>query len=375
VETKGRWVTDEISDEFVTRVERFIPDARGPIVITHSAQQSQLTAHLVVDGELLRAEGPGLPGRGERAPFYVVRARGRNVRIVTVLAAHRGEAPLRAVRVSGDSVEVETATGIDRHRFTGAEWTVEQADVVTRVLRGVREVQPPFTPLLELDAPTPVVAPAFRVGSAPPLDGTLDGFDVAGPLQLSLEDQYRRSEDAYPGPDDLSAVAYAAWDEAALYLAVEVTKPDLYLRPGDAPPLRLDNEPDDIHSDGLQVYVGDDHGADRAAVGYLVVPAHDGRGLRVRTTSDTEGEGNPSGVRGGWQRTDTGYRVTVAIPWPPQVRPHAGARVRFDLIINEMLPGRQRRVGQLVWSGGGGWVWLRGDRQDPARFGMLELVV
>jgi hypothetical protein len=49
--------------------------------------------------------------------------------------------------------------------------------------------------------------------------------------------------------------------------------------------------------------------------------------------------------------------------------------VGFDLIINEMLPGRTRRVGQLVWSGGGGWVWLRGDRHDPARFGVLDLVV
>jgi len=48
--------------------------------------------------------------------------------------------------------------------------------------------------------------------------------------------------------------------------------------------------------------------------------------------------------------------------------------VRFDLLVNEMLPGRLRRAGQLVWSGGNGWVWLRGDRQDVARMGMLELV-
>jgi hypothetical protein len=66
--------------------------------------------------------------------------------------------------------------------------------------------------------------------------------------------------------------------------------------------------------------------------------------------------------------------VTVAVPWPSGVRPHAGAHVAFDLIVNEMLPARTRRTGQLVWSGGGGWIWLRGDRQDPARFGMLELV-
>jgi hypothetical protein len=43
------------------------------------------------------------------------------------------------------------------------------------------------------------------------------------------------------------------------------------------------------------------------------------------------------------------------------------------LLVNQMLPERLRRVGQLVWSGGGGWVYLRGDRQDPARFGTLEL--
>ena len=35
-----------------------------------------------------------------------------------------------------------------------------------------------------------------------------------------------------------------------------------------------------------------------------------------------------------------------------------------------MEPGRERRSGQLVWTGGGGWVYLRGDRQDPAALGV-----
>ena len=377
VETKGRWVPDEIADEFMTRVERFVPDQAGPIVLTHAANRARLTAHLVFDGELLRAEGPGRPGSGERAPLYVARARGRNPRMVTVLEPSSADVQVRAVRVSDDHVEVETTTGLDRHRVGAAEWTIEQGggETAPQVLRGARDVLPPFTPLLQLDVPTPVVAPAFRVGSAPPLDGTLDGFETAEPLQLALEDQYRRSEDPYPGPDDLSAVAYAAWDDAALYLAVEVTKPDLSLRPGDAAPLRLDNEPDDIHSDGLQLYVAGGQEEERGAVGYLIIPEQNSRGVRVRTTSDTRGDGDPAAVRGSWQRTDAGYRVTVGVPWPAGIRPHAGARVRVDLIINEMLPGRVRRVGQLVWSGGGGWVWLRGDRHDPARFGVLDLVV
>jgi hypothetical protein len=51
-----------------------------------------------------------------------------------------------------------------------------------------------------------------------------------------------------------------------------------------------------------------------------------------------------------------------------------GGQLRFDLLVNEMVPGRVRRSGQLVWTGGNGGVWLRGDRQDPERFGVLELV-
>jgi hypothetical protein len=38
-----------------------------------------------------------------------------------------------------------------------------------------------------------------------------------------------------------------------------------------------------------------------------------------------------------------------------------------------MQPGRVRRAGQLVWSGAGGWIYLRGDRHDPAPLGTLEL--
>jgi hypothetical protein len=394
VETPGSWVSDELTDEFVTRVQRFEPNAPGPIVLTHIQDRARLTLHLVFDGALLEMAGPGLPGgaRPDRAPFYVVRARGRNVRIVTVLEPFTDAAIVRSVQTRGDTVEITTVSGTDHHRFSGSDWTIECEGQPPVVLRGAREPRAPFVPLLQIDPPTPVAAPAFLVGSKPPLDGSLDGFELSEPLQLTLEDQYRRSEDAYPGPDDLSATAYAGWDERALYLAVAVTKPDVCLRPSSAPPLALDNDPDDIHSDGLQVYVapvlnpstqkgggsgagGGGGGGGGRAVGYLIVPQHGGHGIRSQLTSDTRGDGAvPSTVAGGWRRTETGYRVTVAIPWPEGVYPHAGARVSFDLIVNELLPGRVRRVGQLVWSGGGGWVWLRGDRQDPSRFGVLELV-
>jgi hypothetical protein len=65
--------------------------------------------------------------------------------------------------------------------------------------------------------------------------------------------------------------------------------------------------------------------------------------------------------------------VTLALA-PAAWRELADApEVRFDVAVNEMQPERERRVAQLIWSGGGGWIYLRGDRQDLASFGVLEL--
>jgi hypothetical protein len=106
---------------------------------------------------------------------------------------------------------------------------------------------------------------------------------------------------------------------------------------------------------------------------FVVVPiGADSGPLHVRAVEGTAGRAEL--VRGAWQRTDTGYRVTLAIPFSEEARAHPGGKMGFDLIVNEMLPGRVRRAGQLVWSGGNSWVWLRGDRQPTARFGVLELI-
>jgi hypothetical protein len=289
---------------------------------------------------------------------------------VTVLEPVGDRATVRGVRTHGSVIEIETALGTDRHTATPAGWEIVPAGQARVRLAGGRTPEPPFAPLLELDAPTPALAAALRVSEPPPLDGSLDGFDTSEPLRLELEDQYRRSEEPYAGPEEFSSVAYAGWDDDALYLAVEVTKPDLCFRPADAPPLALDNEPDDIHSDGLQLYLYDPEGS--AGAGFLVVPEPRGSALRVRGAGDAPGD--PATVRGAWSRLEGGYRATLAIAWPEWQRAHVGGQVRFDLLVNELLPGRLRRAGQLVWSGRDGWVWLRGDRQHPEHLGVLELV-
>jgi hypothetical protein len=159
------------------------------------------------------------------------------------------------------------------------------------------------------------------------------------------------------------------WDHEALYLGVDVIKSDVIARDPEAAPLLLDNEPDEIHADGLQIYLK--LPMEERPAGFLVVPSTEEGALHTRAIAGFAG--TPDMVEGSWSPTENGYRVTLALKPPGWSDVRLGDQIDFDLLVNEMQPDRLRRAGQLVWSGGGGWVWLRGDRQDPSRFGTLEL--
>jgi hypothetical protein len=368
VGSAGRWEAADLPAEFVQAAERFVPvagAAENLLLRVHGAK-AILGVHLSFPGELWRALAPGVPGTPDLVPFYLARAQGKSVRLVSVLEPTKGAPIVRRVREKGGVIEVETASGTDQHLMTSEGWEVRTGQD-TVPLRGARRNPAPFVPTVDPNRPLSVAGSALLARDPPALNGTLDGFDTTEPLSLDHEDQYRRSEDPYPGPEEFSATAHVNWDEQSLYLAVEVTKPEIVARDPGAAPLELDNEPDEIHADGIQAYLTNP--IDGATYGWLIVPSTEDGALIVRPVS-----GTPDGVvRGSWAMTDSGYALTVgfSVPGWSQLRP--GERVGFDLLINQMLPGRQRRAGQLVWSGGGGWVWLRGDRQDPARFGTLEL--
>jgi len=368
VEPAGNWVPAELRDEFVREVERFVPASGAPVVLRSCGQNASLSVHLASEAELLRVLGPGAPGTGELLPFFVLRAKGRNLRLVSVLESTGGQPVVRAVRTGTGGIEVETTAGVDRHVATVEGWEVQTTRQSLR-LAGNRRTPAPFVPLVLKDRPLVSQGAAFQIMYAPALDGTLDGFEPGEPLQLDHEDQYRRSEQPYAGPEDFSATATINWNEEALFLALDVVKPEVISRDPKARPLRLDNEPDEIHTDGIQVYLSIP--SDDAVVGLLIVPSTEDGGLIARAIAGTAG--SPEMVRGSWQPTEAGYRITAAISPPGWSAMRSGETIGFDLLVNEMQPDRLRRAGQLVWSGGGGWVWLRGDRQDPARFGTLEL--
>jgi len=368
VATTGGWTPARLDDPFVRDVERFTGStADGVVLRAGGAGGASLTLHLRFEGELLRARAPGRPNEEGERTFFLLRARGRAARFVTALDGAGAPPTVRSIGFDGEAIEVETAEGTHRHLATSEGWEISGSQGTVR-LAGLRRGSSARKALIDLNRPTRAAGTAPHVSPPPALDGTLDGFDADEPLTMDYDDQYRRSEEPYPGPDELSATALVNWDEDALYLGVEVVKPDVVVRPAAAPPLRLDNEPDDIHADGVQVYLRPV--ADGPVYGFLVTLADEEGGVRVRPAG--ESAGTPEMVSGAWNRTGSGYTLSLRIALP-EWDPRGAATLDFDLLVNEMRPGRVRRAGQLVWSGGGGWVYLRGDRQSPESFGILEL--
>src|SRR5438128_2029103 len=67
---RGTWTSGELADEFVSRVERLVPDGAVPVVLELAAGPRTLRALLSFDGEIVRADAPGRPGDGERETCY-----------------------------------------------------------------------------------------------------------------------------------------------------------------------------------------------------------------------------------------------------------------------------------------------------------------
>ena len=356
----GEWVTDHLDHPRTTNHRRFEPSGAGPIAARIVHDDAVLHVQFQGPGTLWLLEGPG-PSDGGPTEFLMVRCTGRQVRCVTSLdweAEH-------TLDVAGDLIEIQRAGDIIRHQAISGGWQIEHGEERIR-LSGTRASPAEFEPMVNKQRPLVVHGMARWRPQEPDIDGSLEGFLDRTPLHLDHEDQYRRSEVPYGGPEHFSAVAHPAWNDEGLYLAVDVTKPDsLFFRGPDAEPLRLDNEPDDIHSDGVQIYLATPER--KRAFACVAAPRPGCRDVAVRIA---QGDGT---ARGAWVETPNGYRLTLCLTpsWWDDVR--SGDEIGFDVIVNEARPGQDRRAGQLVWSGGGGWVWLRGDRQDPAHFGTLEL--
>jgi len=76
-------------------------------------------------------------------------------------------------------------------------------------------------------------------------------------------------------------------------------------------------------------------------------------------------------LSGTWRRTAAGY--VMLLQFDAGAEFVTGEQVLLQVVVNEMQPGRWRRAGQLALVGGGGWIYLRGDRESPAAAAMAEV--
>jgi hypothetical protein len=311
---------------------------------------------------IFAGRAPGPPtldfGEAETLTFWVRRAPGTG-RWVQVYSASPGL--VESVETEGE--EVRVSRGEVSETFRLHDWGVEIAEAgrggAVTSLAGVLpepEARPP-------SRYAPAVVRCALLESPPLLEQGLEPFPSDAVVWLGGS-QYRRSEEEYPGEHELAAHVGLGACGSALYLAVEVRKPELVFRAADAPDPMLDNEHPDIHADGVEWFIGL-----AGWCGYLVLPQLEAQTVRIRPVRGTVAREDE--LRGEWCRTATGYRLlAVYEAGRPLVM---GERFAVNTVINEMRPERERRAGQLALAGGGGWVYLRGDRESPDGAAIAEV--
>jgi hypothetical protein len=303
------------------------------------------------DAEWWRALAPGAPGTGARE-FLLVRTRGERGVLTTVWS---WGAEITRVTAADERIDVEIAGGARHlHVPDDAAWRVERREesVCSHVMLGGARSATPAPP-----------AAAPRRTAAVAIEPELIPRAPSAPLEFELaSDSYRMSEESWPEAGCPRATVSLRVEGHDLVVNVDIRKSPLAFRPDDAPDPMLDNEHPDIHSDGVQFHLAAPDWP--APAGWLVVPEPGDR-VRVRRV---EGARADVPLAATWQPTASGYAMRLAIT-VDALGDRRASPLGLQVVVNDMAPGRERRRGQLVLSGGAGeFIYLRGDRESPEHF-------
>lgn len=293
--------------------------------------------------EWWRATAPGAPGFGDRS-FRIVRARGLS-------GEHRSVWSWRGDVVDvewGDTIRVTLADGtVHQHHSSIGGWNVEVATDLSRETIDLAGVRPAHA-----ESASPL-----DVGKRP-AEATLPSFGRAIYFDLA-ERHYRRSEQTWHEAGEPSATVVLSWQRRSLEIVIDVPRADRTFVARDATN-PYDNEPADVNGDGVELFVRWRDGR----AGWMLVPEPDSTTVRIRRI---DGWNMPQDIAARWEKSSTGYRIFASLP--AETPPYG-----FDVIVNEMPRGRERRRGQLVLSGAAGeFVYLRGDRHDVERLVTLRI--
>lgn len=203
------------------------------------------------------------------------------------------------------------------------------------------------------------------------IDGSLEDWRLDSPIVIEEEAQVIRDLTFWQGATDLSCKVYVMWDEANLYLAVDVTEDTPF---GAIEMLPLDGE------DNFKLYISTDPAADPARTAYgtndfllYLIPDNqywDTAFDRSMVEKDLNQRFVSKGMEGGEnvlegyevaaQLTSVGFIYEAVIPWSnfandriPVYTPAAGDTISFNFAITDIsypCPGTEY-IPQMAWTG------------------------
>jgi hypothetical protein len=316
--------------------------------VGHGARNSRLDGWIFADdaSTLWSASAPPPPNRDGRMPMLLLRQVAASA---AFLAVWCWDGTVQSAQREGDVLIVERRDGSrHRHRRVPQGWLVEISEGQERRLVELRGLSSPLNGRNADTRDTPPRASAPAVLHALPAT-----------IELG-EPHYRRSEFTWQGAGAPRAVVTITRPTlGTVQVSVDVLSSQRLFVPLTTEN-QLDNEPASINGDSVQLYAI----AGTRNLGVLLVP--DGASVAQRPV---DGWANDLVVDARWRPTASGYVIDATL--------HIDGRTpefALDVLVNDVVPGRARRRGQLVLSGAEGeFVYLRGDRQDPSRLRRFSL--
>ena len=192
--------------------------------------------------------------------------------------------------------------------------------------------------------------PVVRAARPPVVDG-----EAGDTWSAAVERRLERSKGPLPQSGDVQGSFRTMWDEAALYVLVEVLD-DRKVR----------NQAFPWDGDSVEVYVDGDGSRG---------PAYDERndhqyvlGWNDPEVHEPRGPGGGRGVRFAQAEGEHGYRIEVALPWSAiGAKPGAGGTVGLDVHVNDN--DGTGREDKLMWSDAADLA-----HGDPRRLGKATLL-
>jgi len=213
-----------------------------------------------------------------------------------------------------------------------------------------------------------------KVKARPTIDGNLDDWQTQCPIPLIGKNQLTVLDESYQWePKNLNAVAYLGWDDANLYVAVEVLDDvhhpvgyDEGVIEGDSVILAFDptNRSPDAAKKAFAYYVSSIKPGGGSGAYSLVRPRQLSAGLRAGQLARDSSIGYEVAVKLGDGRCT--YELCLPFSELGGIEPAFGSKFAFSIQLNDN--DGKGRASHMNWGGGLSPVWR------PANFGVVTFV-